>query len=243
MVNTDRDAPTEMTAAMDTGSDDHRLRAEWAAAEAKIYPLVMVDAHGYQSAVVAVAAVVDLLRLEAHDLDALRSIVRDPIGAIARAGADPATFPGSVTAEIVVAAACATRQREIDAQVLARRRVDALSAARVAGQRWAEVHAASGPLERHGVPELRVDVTTGTGIHTAPAVDPQTADPTLLVMPVHVEPSSGAMSAAAGVEPRTVACDQQAWRAAADGLLEILLDRERGGRFYGHDDPSTPPEG
>jgi hypothetical protein len=207
----------------------------------------MVDAAGYEAAVTAVAHVVDLLRLEAHDTESLEDASAAPDDLFHRAGADVVLLPGSLTAAIVVDAACATRQREIDAEQLARRRADAIAVARANGAPRADVGDPDGRLARFDVPAVHIDVTTGAGIHTTLTADPETAEPVLLVVPVLVEAGSGRMTAVAEVEARTVACDGAAWRAATAermaSLLAILEDPTRGPSIYGQSDPITPPEG
>jgi hypothetical protein len=215
----------------------------WLEAEAKIYPLVMVDAEGYEAAVAAVARVVDLLRLEAHDIEALRSVSVEPSPTLIRAGVEEAWLPGSLTAAIVVDAACATRGREIEAEALARRRASEMATARTRGERWAEIADDGGRLTRHGVPELVVELDSARGLQTALTVDPQTAEPVLLLMPVDVDVASGAVSAVPEVAPTTVACDRAAWRVAAGDLLRRLLPAGAGVTIYLLDDPPTPPEG
>jgi hypothetical protein len=215
----------------------------WHDAEAKIYPLVMVDAAGYEAAVEAVARVVDLLRLEAHDIEALRSISAEPLPTLSRAGVEQEQLPGSLTAAIVVDAACATRQREIAAESLARRRASQATAARGRGDTWVELADDDGRLARHGVPELLVELESGRAVQTALTVDPQTAEPVLLLMPVTLDLSSGGVSAVGGVATRTIRCDRAAWRVAVAELFRQLLDTRDEVTIYRLNDPSNPPEG
>jgi hypothetical protein len=215
----------------------------WYEAEARIYPLVMVDAEGYEVAVASVARVVDLLRLEAHDVAALQAVSAEPRLTLARAGVDESTLPGSLTAAIVVDAACATREREIGVEALTRHRAGEVAAARARGDRWAELADDAGRLARHGVPELLVELDSAGAVQTALTVDPQTAQPVLLLMPVTVDLATGGISAVVGVEPRTVACDRAAWRAAAVELFRSLLPAAEEARIYLLNDPSKPPEG
>jgi hypothetical protein len=210
--------------------DRRRVIARWQEAEAKIYPLVMVDAHGYEEAVVAVGSVVDLLRRQALDLDMLHTLAAEPEEVASRADLDH--LPGSVTAAIVVDAACAIRHRELEAEVIAERWLHAVRGAGAAGKTWAEVHDPASSLGLLGVPELRVEVATGIGVHTTLTVDPDTADQVLLLTPIRLDVHRALVSRIDDVEPRPVACDRSAWISAADAIVHDALDQPREPSIY-----------
>jgi hypothetical protein len=215
--------------------DQRRVIERWQEAEAKIYPLVMVDAHGYEEAVVAVGSVVDLLRRQALDLDMLLTLAAEPEEVASRA--ELGQLPGSLTAATVVDAACAIRHRELEADVIAERWLGAVRSARRAAERWADVHDPASALGLLGVPELRVDAATGIGVHTTLTVDPNTAEQVLLLTPVQLDLDHGLLSHIDAVEPRLVACDQSAWTSAADGVVNDALDQAREPSIYRQDTP------
>jgi hypothetical protein len=205
--------------------DRRRVIARWQEAETKIYPLVMMDARGYQEAVAAVGSVLELLRRRASDFDALCSLAEQPDDLTQEA--EVAELPGSLTAAIVVDAACAIRHRELEAEVTAGRWLHAVRSGRAAGDDWAEVHDAASALGLLGVPELRVAVGSGRGVHTSLSLDPNTADQVLLLTPIHVDIDRGRAATIDDMEPCLVACDLSAWRSAASALIDQLLDPTR----------------
>jgi hypothetical protein len=176
------------------------LRAQWRAAEAKIYPLAMVDTTTYKLAVTAIAALLGDLRetvLSHEELAAFGASPGHPSDELREAGRQD-LWPD------LIGAACATRDREIGGRMERDRQVAAFSAARSAGAEWAEV-----AYERRfgllsTVPEFRVHVASGLGIHTSLEPDPITGDPQLLMMPVRVNVTVGGITEIGGDlgEPR-----------------------------------------
>lgn len=163
------------------------LRAQWRSAEAKVYPLAMVDTATYKLAITAIATVLAQLRentFSYHELSAFYASPGNPSDDLQEAGR-PDLWPD------LIGAACATRDREIGGRLERDRQVAALSGAESAGLEWAEV-----AYERRfgllsTVPEFRVHLATGLGIHTSLEPDPITGDPHLLIMPVRVNVAVG----------------------------------------------------
>lgn len=163
------------------------LRAHWRSAEAKIYPLAMVDTTTYKLAITAIATMLADLRetiFSYEELSAFHASPGNPSDDLEEAGRQD-LWPD------LVGAACATRDREIGGRIERDRQVAALSGAESAGLEWAEV-----AYERRfgllsTVPEFRVHLATGLGIHTSLEPDPITGDPHLLIMPVRVNVAVG----------------------------------------------------
>jgi hypothetical protein len=163
------------------------LRALWRASEAKVYPLAMVDTATYKLAVTSIAAVLTQLRetiFSYEELAAFHASPSSPSEELQAAGRQD-LWPD------LIGAACATRDREIGGRMERDRQVAAFSEAEATGVEWAEV-----AYERRfgllsTVPEFRVHLATGLGIHTSLEPDPVTGDPHLLMMPVRVNVAVG----------------------------------------------------
>jgi len=212
---------------MDHAADDHRLkmlRSRWRAAEAKIYPMAMVDAESYQRAVTAVAAMIGDLRIDVHDLDDLVQRSLDPPATLLRWAAGVDT---GLLATDLVDAACAAREREIATGDQLRRRAVAIADGAARGEPWVSV--APAPSEwasgaRQAVPELVVHVPSALAIYTDIGVDPDTGAPAYFVVAVHVDLASGAvLGEASALGEAQLVPDVQAWenrRARLAFLIE-----------------------
>jgi hypothetical protein len=163
------------------------LRAQWRSAEAKVYPLAMVDTATYKLAITSIASVLAQLRETIFSYEELATFYASPGSPsddVQEAGRQD-LWPD------LIGAACATRDREIGGRMERDRQIEAFSGAESAGAEWAEV-----AYERRfgllsTVPELRVHLATGLGIHTSLEPDPITGDPHLLMMPVRVNVAVG----------------------------------------------------
>src|SRR5207302_8561782 len=104
----------------------------WDEAEARLFPLVMAQPELYQQALGAVRQVVGRLRETCRDLPAL--LAAHERGGDLLVGAEvPGVRPG-----LIAAAACATRYRELVAELAAGARLTALAraASRACPGRW-----------------------------------------------------------------------------------------------------------
>jgi hypothetical protein len=196
------------------------LRTQWRAAEAKIYPLAMVDTATYKLAVTCIAAVLANLRetvLSYEELAAFHASPGKPTADAQEAGRQD-LWPD------LVGAACATRDREIGGRMERDRQVAAFSAAELVGAEWAEV-----AYERRfgllgTVPEFRVHVATGLGIHTSLEPDPITGDPQLLIMPVRVNVAVGGITEIGGeLGEARYASDRGEWDIHAAEIQHALV--------------------
>src|SRR5690242_21936774 len=104
----------------------------WDEAEARLFPLVMAQPELYQQALGAVQRLLGQLRETCHDLPAL--LAAHERGGDLLAGHEvPGVRPG------LIAAACATRYRELVAELAAAGRLEALARARAQGLSWTVV--------------------------------------------------------------------------------------------------------
>lgn len=200
-------------------SDLAPLRAQWRSAEAKVYPLAMVDTDSYKLAVTVIGSVIAQLRESVFTHEELAAFAAAP-------GSPAAALEQARREELwsdLVGSACATRDREILGRIERDRHVSAFSAATAAGEQWAEIayERSFGLLSR--VPEFRVHLATGLGIHTSLEPDPTTGDPQLLMMPVRVNVTVGGISEIGGElgEPR-YANDRDTWDLHAAEIQDGL---------------------
>ena len=148
------------------------LRA-WDEAEARLFPTVMARPDLYQQSVSMIQRLVGRLRetcldlpslLEAHGRggDLVADLLADP-GEAAEAGIQP---------DLVAAAACAMRYRELVALLAARGRLDALARARGQGQSWAVVEETGSPDRAPFVPYQRIEAEVASGRAVIISIEP-----------------------------------------------------------------------
>lgn len=106
--------------------------ARWRSAEDRLYPVAMSDPGSYRHGLAAVQALVAQLRRTAHTDEDLLAAEADPAALVATLPADRPPLP----ADLLVAAACSARHREIAAAEAEARRAEAVAAARAAGRDW-----------------------------------------------------------------------------------------------------------
>jgi hypothetical protein len=196
------------------------LRAQWRSAEAKVYPLAMVDTATYKLAITSIAAVLADLRettFSYEELATFHASPGSPSDVLQEAGRQD-LWPD------LIGAACATRDREIGGRMERDRQVAAFSGAESAGAEWAEL-----PYERRfgllsTVPEFRVHLATGLGIHTSLEPDPITGDPHLLMMPVRVNVAVGGIVEIGGdLGEAHYASDRTEWDVHAAEIQHSLV--------------------
>jgi len=89
--------------------------ARFAAAEARLYPMVMVDPDGYQLVTSLVGLVASELRRDCADLAAVFAHRPELISRLPHLAADAGLSVGGLPVDAVVDAACALRCRELGA--------------------------------------------------------------------------------------------------------------------------------
>jgi hypothetical protein len=142
----------------------------WDQAEARLFPLIMARPEVYQRAVSMISQLAARLRETCPDLPAL-------IAAHGRGG-DLATseLPGleaaGIQPDLLAAAACATRYRELAASLAAQRRLAALARARGQGLTWAVVEESGSADRAPYVPYQRVEAEVSSGRAVVVSIEP-----------------------------------------------------------------------
>jgi hypothetical protein len=137
----------------------------WDQAEAQLFPLVMARPDLYTQALEMVGALAAALRETCPDIPALLA-AHERGAALARSGV------AGVRPELIAAAACATRYRELTTVVAARRRLAALARARDQGLAWAVVEESGDEARAPYIPYSRVEAHVPTGRAVIVSVEP-----------------------------------------------------------------------
>jgi hypothetical protein len=138
----------------------------WDQAEARLFPLVMAQPEVYEQALGLVRQLLERLRETCPDLPALLAAHERGADLLADVPAAEAAggFGGfGARAEVIAAAACAMRYRELVALITARRRVAALDRARADGLAWTVVEESGAQDRAPYVPYQRVEAEVGSG--------------------------------------------------------------------------------
>ena len=132
----------------------------WDEAEARLFPLVMAQPELYQQALGAIQQLLGWLRETCQDLPAL--LAAHERGGDLFEGAGVPAVPG-VRPGLIAAAACATRYRELVAELAAAARLTALARAREQDLSWAVVEEIGQADRAPYVPYQRVEAEVGSG--------------------------------------------------------------------------------
>jgi hypothetical protein len=144
------------------------LRA-WDQAEARLFPTIMARPDVYQQSVSLIQRLVGRLRDTCPDLPALLAAherggdLVDELGEGADAGIQP---------DLVAAAACAMRYRELVAALAATDRLAALARARAEGRSWAVVAETGSEDRAPFVPYQRIEAEVGSGRAVIISIEP-----------------------------------------------------------------------
>lgn len=191
-----------------------RARQSWRTAEARLYPLAMTSADGYQRALVLVAAVCEELRALATTTEDLLACQGEAVNLVAAASDATGTSVQGLEPDDVFGSAAAARDRELAGEERRIARLDRIDRARAAGSEWVDLYAdALGPV----VPELRIHVDTGWALLTAVGGDEVTGAPMLLVTVARVDPATGVLRDEPGAEIHTAGSAAD-WERIAAGL-------------------------
>ena len=145
------------------------LRA-WDQAEARLFPLVMARPDLYERSLRSIGAVTARLRETCPDVPALLAGHERGAALLGEAAPD-LDLPG-VRPELIAAAACAMRYRELVTAGAAQRRLAALAQARDRGQAWAVVEESGDEARAPYVPYQRVEAHVGSGRAIIVSVEP-----------------------------------------------------------------------
>ena len=143
------------------------LRA-WDEAEARLFPTIMARPDVYQQSVTLIQRLLGRLRETCRDLPALLAAHErggDLVGELDLDGA-------GIQADLVAAAACAMRYRELVASLAAADRLAALARARAEGLSWAVVSETGSEERAPFVPYQRVEAAVGTGRAVIVSIEP-----------------------------------------------------------------------
>jgi hypothetical protein len=141
----------------------------WDEAEARLFPTIMARPDVYQQSVSLIQRLVGELRETCLDLPALLAAHErgGDLAAELAGEADPGIQP-----DLVAAAACAMRYRELVASLAAQDRLAALARARDQGQAWAVVEETGSPDRAPFVPYQRIEAEVGTGRAVIISIEP-----------------------------------------------------------------------
>ncbi|GAA2566908.1 hypothetical protein [Pseudonocardia hydrocarbonoxydans] len=194
-----------------TAGPDHggaaAAQARWRAAEDRLYPVAMSDPDGYRRGLEAVRDLVAHLRGTAHTLDDLVAVEADPAALLA---ALPAGGP-ALPADLLVAAACGARAREVLAEDEARRRAAVVADARSQGRAWAVLQGPERIEELYGGSTVATHLDTGRTLLAA--VDPYAGGEPYLLQEFDPEGRPG---------PEHRFADAAAWVAERDRRREEI---------------------
>jgi len=141
----------------------------WDEAEARLFPLVMAQPDVYQRSVGMIQRLLGLLRETCPDLPALLA-AHERGGDLAAGLVDPAD--AGVRPDLVAAAACAMRYRELVAVLAAQGRLAALARARDQGLSWAVVQETGSPDRAPYLPYQRIEAEVASGRAVIVSIEP-----------------------------------------------------------------------
>ncbi len=154
---------------------DAQLLRSWDEAEARLFPLVMSRPEAYERALVLIADALGQLRNICDDIPALlaESARGAAILAEAAGGApDDRDFLTGIRLDLIAAAACAMRYRELKAAVADRERMAALTGARARGESWAVVEESGDQARVPYLPYQRVEAHVPSGRAVIISIEP-----------------------------------------------------------------------
>jgi hypothetical protein len=142
----------------------------WDQAEARLFPLVMARPDLYKRSVSTIQRLLGRLRETCPDVPALLA-ANERGGDLAAADlADEAD--AEIRPDLVAAAACAMRYRELMASLAAGDRLAALARARDEGQSWVVVEETGSPERLPYVPYQRIEAEVGSGRAVIISIEP-----------------------------------------------------------------------
>ena len=137
----------------------------WDQAEAKLFPLVMARPDAYERALRMIADLTARLRDTCPDVPALLAAHNRGAGLVTESAV-------GIGPELVAAAACAMRYRELVTTGAAQRRLAALAQARDDGLEWTVVEENGDPARAPYIPYQRVEAHVRTGKAVIISVEP-----------------------------------------------------------------------
>jgi hypothetical protein len=147
----------------------------WDEAEARLFPTVMARPDLYQQSVIIIQRLLGRLRETCPDLPSLLAAHEQGGDLAAEELAEAGRAAGAdtgVRADLVAAAACAMRYRELMASLAAQGRLAALARARSQGQPWAVVEESGSPERAPYVPYQRIEAEPASGRAVIISIEP-----------------------------------------------------------------------
>jgi hypothetical protein len=147
----------------------------WDEAEARLFPLVMSRPEAYQRALLLIQDVLGRLRSTARDIPALLAESGRGAALAAEAtggGPDDRDFLTGIRLDLIAAAACATRYRELRAVLADRDRAAALADAGARGESWAVVEESGDQARVPYLPYHRIEAHVASGRAVIVSIEP-----------------------------------------------------------------------
>jgi hypothetical protein len=142
----------------------------WDQAEARLFPLVMTQPGLYQQSISLIQRLVGRLRETCPDLPAL--LAAHEQGGDLLAGDPQRGLAAGIRPDLVAAAACAMRYRELAATLAAGGRLAALARARGQGLSWVVVEETGSPGRAPYVPYQRIEAEVASGRAVIVSIEP-----------------------------------------------------------------------
>lgn len=142
----------------------------WDEAEARLFPLVMARPDLYQQSISMIQRLLGRLRETCPDLPAL--IAAHERGGDLAAEDLASELAAGIRPDLVAAAACAMRYRELVASQAAHGRLAALARARAEGLSWAVVQETGSPDRAPYVPYQRIEADVASGRAVIVSIEP-----------------------------------------------------------------------
>jgi hypothetical protein len=147
----------------------------WDEAEARLFPLVMSRPEAYKRALVLIQETLRQLRNSCDDIPALLAESGRGAAVVAEAaggGPDERDFLTGIRLDLIAAAACAMRYRELRAVLADRERMTAFAGARARGESWAVVEESGDQARIPYVPYQRVEAHVPSGRAVIISIEP-----------------------------------------------------------------------
>ena len=141
----------------------------WDEAEARLFPTIMAQPDVYQRSVALIQRLLGRLRETCPDLPALLAAHERGGGLVDELAGEADT---GIRPDLVAAAACAMRYRELVASLAAQGRLAALTRARDLGRSWAVVQETGSADRAPFVPYQRIEAEVGTGRAVIISIEP-----------------------------------------------------------------------
>ena len=141
----------------------------WDQAEARLFPTIMARPDVYQQSVTLIQRLLGRLRETCLDLPALLAAHERGAGLVDDLAGEADT---GIPHDLVAAAACAMRYRELMASLAARGRLAALAQARDQGRSWAVLEETGSADRAPFVPYQRIEAEVSTGRAVIVSIEP-----------------------------------------------------------------------